>query len=500
MKKVLFSLTLIALTTGISVCAQSNDVRVVSNPVRLANSTWPIFHANTNATAASPNRGPGDIQSAQIVSALTDQSRRRPNVSPWTVVAEPYPDGSQAVITTPNDGLAKYLLTDGTIEPVDFLSLDRQFFDFDWGILLLNNRLGIATEQKNNQFILFGDASNNPQSSLEVKARILIDESRYGKISAHFSLAPDGHLIALTDANLLIAIDLTRQSVIASTELPAGSGNSFHNSFPIDETGRIYLSAQTLMAAIDWNGQTFQMAWTAAYDMRGPGCEDKPNRLSAREEAIAVARGELCTGSGTTPTLLGDRNTGVVVIVDGHAPRNNLVAFWRDQPPANWQALSNPVHPDQRLNSQVAGVLALPLSTPEGDGYTAENSPAALGNAIIVAQWAGFRPRLDSPRGVQRVDWNPFTQQLELIWTNPEIHFNGVPTIACTESNLCRTYGMGRYGRTYEYTSLDLATGVETGRVNLGRQQNVLDQGNNHAVAADGSIIYSGRFSMVRVE
>lgn len=253
------------------------------------------------------------------------------------------------------------------------------------------------------------------------------------------------------------------------------------------------------MAAIDWNNQDFKLAWTAAYDMRGPGCEDTPVNQSARSEVIAVARGERCTGSGTTATLIGDPETGVIVIVDGHAPQNNLVAFWRDTPPLDWQALTDPVRPNQRLHSQVAGVFSLPFSTPEGDGYTAENSPAALGNAVVITQWAGFRPNRNPPKGVQRVDWNPVKRHFELIWTNPDIHFNGVPTIACA-AGLCHTYGMGRYGRNYEYTSLDFETGKESGRINLGRQPDVLDQGNSHAIAADGSIVYSGQFAMVRVK
>lgn len=500
-QKILLLLALIAISANADVRAQHrNDQPLsISRPVQLANSTWPIFHANTRATAVSPNHGPGDVQTAQTVPALTNRRRRRPNVSPWTVMAEPYPDGSQAVITSPNNGLAKYLIENDSLKPVSFLPLDRRFLDFDWGILLLNNGLGVATEQKHNRFVIFGDSYDSPEALLEIKARIPIDKHRYGKISAHFSLAPDGHLIALTDANKLIAVDLTRQIAIASFDLPPESGTSFHNSFPIDKTGRIYLSTQTLMAAIDWNGENFELSWTATYDMRGPGCEDTSVNQSLAREVIAVARGELCTGSGTTPTLIGDAKTGVVVIVDGHAPQNNLVAFWRDTPPTDWQALSDPVRPEQHLHPQVAGVFALPLSTPEGDGYTAENSPAALGNAFVVAQWAGFNPDRNPPKGVQRVDWNPAKRHFELIWTNPTIHFNGVPTIACTEGR-CRTYGMGRYGRDYKYTSLDFETGEESGRINLGRQQDVLDQGNNHAVAADGSIVYSGQFAMVRVK
>ena len=101
---------------------------------------------------------------------------------------------------------------------------------------------------------------------------------------------------------------------------------------------------------------------------------------------------------------------------------------------------------------------------------------------------------------MQRVDWLPGARRFELIWANPDVHFNGVPTIACARPDNCQAYGMGRYGSRYAYTSLSFDTGVETGRIDLGRSDQVLDQGNNHAVAADGSIVYSGRHVMVRIE
>ncbi|MEM9233025.1 MAG: hypothetical protein AAGA69_02160 [Pseudomonadota bacterium] len=466
----------------------------------LADTTWPIYHANTRATASVPGTGPGDVIRAQSVPSLTN-SRRRPNVSPWTVMGEVYADGSQPVITTPNNGVAKYLIENGMLKPVHFLPLDREILDFDWGIMLLEGGIGVTTEQKRDRFVVFGDEiPGDPYSPLEIKKTIPVDRARYGALTAHMSLAPDGHMIALTDAGKLIAIDLIRGRVIADTDLPSGGGVSFHNSFPIDETGRIYLAAQAMVAAIDWTGGNFSLAWTAVYDMRGPGCENVDNDRPLREEAISVARGQLCTGSGTTPTLLGGPREGVLVLVDGHAPQNNLVAFWRDQPPTDWKPLTDPTGRTATLDRQVAGVFALPYSTPEGQGYTAENSPAAYQYGVVVAQWAGFRPKRRSPKGVQRVDWNPSARRFELRWANPRIHYNGVPTIACQRGRECRTYGMGRYGRDYAYVSLDFETGRETARISLGRDDAILDQGNNHAVAADGSIVYSGRYEMVRVE
>lgn len=467
----------------------------------LAPTTWPIYHADTYATASSRDRGPGSVTTAQAIDALGPARARRPNVSPWTVMAEPYADGSQAVFTTPNRGVAKYLIRNDRLEAIDFLELDRDYFDFDWGILLLDNGLGIVTEQKRERFVVFGDERpGDPDSLLEIKGAIPVDEARYGDLNSHFTLAPDGRLIVLTEAEKLIAIDLQRQEVIAEFDLPAEAGTSFHNSFPIDEAGRLYLSTQTLMAAVDWTGERFEMAWTADYDMRGSGCEDVSADQSRRQEVIAVARGQTCTGSGTTPSLIGDPETGVVVIVDGHAPQNNLVAFWRGEPPANWRALPDPTNRRDALDRRVAGLIVLPYSTPEGDGFTAENSPAVLENSIVIAQWAGFRPGRRAPKGVQRVDWDAEGRALELVWSNPDAHFNGVPTVACRRrGNDCHAYGMGRYGAEYAYVSLDLATGRETGRIPLGDSNETLDQGNNHAVADDGSVVYSGRSRMVRV-
>lgn len=474
--------------------------QVVAAPPRnpfLAASSWPIFHADTYASAAAAS-GPGPARTAQIVPALT-APLAPVYVSPWTVYGARYADGSQPVITTPNNGVAKYLVTPGGLEPVDFLRLERDPDDFDWALLVRANGEAVVTEKLANRIVLVGDARpGDPRSPLEVKRRIPIDRARYGGLTAHFSLAFDGTLIALTDANRLIAVNLASGTVTASFDLPSDSGASFQNSFPIDETGRLFVAAQSLTVAVDWTGSGFRLAWRAPYDMRGPGCENVPPNRPVEEERIAVALGEPCTGTGTTPTLIGTPSEGIMVIVDGHQPANNLVAFWRGEPPADWTALPDPARLGQFLDRRVAGVFALPFSTPNGEGFTAQNSPAARGNAVIVAQWAGFRPDATPPSGVQRVDWLPAERRFALVWANPDVLFNGVPTIAC-RAGACAAYGMGRYGNRYAYTSLDFATGAESGRIDLGASDDVLDQGNNHAVADDGSIIYAGRRTLVRV-
>ena len=471
----------------------------LENP-RLAASNWPIYHGNRNSTGASPRIGPGAVSQAETVDGLTSRRIRPAAVSPWTLAGERYRDGSQPIFTSPMDGVGKYLIQDGRLEQVDFLKLQRGLIDFDWALLVLAGNLAVVTEQKRDRFTIVGDARpGDPRSPLEVKKRIPVDRETYGQLTAHHSLAPSGHLIALTDDSKLLAVDLAAGRVAAAFDLSQVGGYNYHNSFPIDDGGRIYLAAQQEVIAVDWDGRSFDLAWKAAYDMRGPGCEDTPEDRPFREEAMAVSRGEPCTGSGTTPTLLGGRED-VLVLVDGHSPANNLLAFWRDRPPAGWQPLDDPTGRTDKLDPRVAGVIALPHSTPDGDGFTAENSPAALDFGVFIAQWAGLDPKARSPRGVQRVDWNPATRSFALKWANPNVQVNGVPLVACaSERRDCHAYGMGRYGREYVYTSIDWETGRITGRVPLGSDDAVLDQGNGNAVADDGSILYHGRHKIVRV-
>jgi hypothetical protein len=466
------------------------------NP-HLAPSTWPIYHANNSATASALDTLPVDPVAFDAVDNLTSRRFGRGNVSPWTVLRPPTPDGRQVVLTSPVNGVGKYVIEGGRLRAVDFLPLERRFLDFDWGILLLADGTALVTEKQHNRFALVGDAGDDPLSPLRVVRRMPIDEQRHGRLTAHFTMSYDGVVVALTEKPALVALDPRTGRVLATMDLSQGQGLTTHNSFPIDERGRMYFVGQRAMFAVDWDGRGFRLAWRAPYDMRGPGFEGAHDR-SKRRDVIGVARGEAGTGSGTTPTLIGDARTGVVVVVDGHSPQNHLVAFWRDEIPAGWQPLPDPSDPAKTLDPRVAGVIALPHSTPEGEGHTAENSPAALGNAVVVAQWAGFRPDGTPPRGVQRVDWNPRERRLELVWANADVHINGVPTIARGPDGP-RVVGMGREGERYVYSVLDLGTGRVVRRIDLGSDDAVLDQGNSHAVAADGSIIYGGKGKVVRL-
>jgi hypothetical protein len=491
------------ITTLVALLIIALPGRLVAQPPQppvnshLAQSTWPIYHANNYASASVLSTPPIDPVAFQTVGNLTHRRFVAGNVSPWTVLRAPAADGSQVVLTSPVNGVAKYIIEKGRLQGVSFLQLDRRFLDFDWGILLLADGSALVTEKQHNRFAVVSDERADPRSRLTVVRRIPIDAEKYGTITAHFTIGYDGTVIALTEKPTLIAIDPRAGRILASLDLPKELGLTTHNSFPIDERGRMYFVGQQVMFAIDWNGQAFQTSWQSPYNMRGPGFENEQGRGKIRD-VIAVARGEAGTGSGTTPSLIGDPKTGVVVVVDGHSPKNHLVAFWRDAIPADWKPLPDPYDPKKKLDRRVAGVFALPHSTPDGKGHSAENSPAVLGNAVVIAPWAGFKPDGTPPKGVQRVDWNPETRKLQLVWANPDVHINGVPTIGRGLTGP-RVFGMGRDGESHVYSVLDLGTGQLVRRIDLGQDDAVLDQGNSHVIAADGSIIYGGKKKIVRL-
>jgi len=491
-KQALTSACFISLLGAVMIGSALAQPAPVKNPY-LANSGWPIFHQGAYAQAS------GDFEAPRPNSQLSVQFQENASggTSPWTVLAEPYSDGSQAVIGSTRQGLVKRLVKGESFEQVSFLPLPRQRSDFDWNVLVLATGEIVSTSRRDNTFYFVDDTSSDcPSCELEVKRTIVVPKE-IGQITIQFALSYDGYLIVLLEDSRLAAVSLKTGEVEAIHDLAVSDDAvSFHNAFPIDETGRLYISSQEVMTAVDWTGDSFQPAWRAAYDFRGPGCQPLRRRGERRRgrtrlrEAIRVARGLRCTGSGTTPSLIGNPNSGVVVTVDGHAPRNRLVAFWRGNIPPDWEGLPNE-------EPRVAAIMPLPYSTPEGAGFTAENSPAVLGNSVFVAQWAGLAPSCDPVSGVQRVDWDLGDRKFDLVWANEAVHFNGIPTVSARTKLV---YGSGRVGCAYHYRGLDIETGEILLDHRLGEDARYLDQGNQHTIAADGSIVFSSRHGIVRIK
>ncbi|MEO1399848.1 MAG: hypothetical protein AAFV72_01180 [Cyanobacteria bacterium J06635_1] len=450
----------------------------------LADSPWPVYHLNSYAQASTHLRGPepGDLLAVETV-----QPWLMGGVSPWTLISEQYPNGERVAWGATTTHVFKLSIDD------DFSVIDRHRIDFNpfsvhWNLILLAGNQVLVPDPGERKFYLYGEADpSDPNSEIVLEDTFELPEDVLGS-SAHVNVAYDGWTIFTTDEGYVGAIspDFDEYRVL---ELPQDEGEiNYHNAFSIDEEGGIYIVTTDRMLRVNWQNQELSLGWEVPYDFRGPGCEDI-NRGPIRE-LFAALLGETCTGSGTTPTLMGVEGMDELVLVaDGHSPNNNMVALWRDQIPDDWVGL--PGH-DRR----VAAVVPLPYSTPDGEGFTAENSPVAWGYDIAIAQYNGLTLDSDPLNGVQKLRWSPESRTLDLVWSTDTVNFNNVLTYS-DGSDL--VYGTGRQDANYYFWGLDWETGEIALEVPLGDSADFTNQGNQITLNEDRSIVFGAGTGAVQI-
>ena len=457
---------------------------VPPNPF-LMRSPWNSFHRNGYAQASTPFRGlePNDDVEVQFRSGQADRA------SSWTILSEKYPNGERVVWGNTSTFVFKALVKDGEFEIVAEKRINFNRLGFDWNIIVFRDGGVIISESNKRIFRRYEETDRrDPRSPIRLAASWEIPEEILGK-SAHVNASYDGWVILLTDKNYIVALkpDFSDYRYFRIDQIEGDS--NIHNSFPVDENGNIFLVSTKAMTSVRWDGSSFSMNWRVPYNFRGPGCPDRA--ASDFIEAVRVLRGERCTGSGTTPTLMGRgaSEDKLVLVVDGHAPKNNMVAFWRGAIPSDWQGIPG-------YDRRVAAVTPLPFSTPDGEGFTAENSPTAWGYDIATAQWNGFSPDCNPLNGVQKLRWNPQTRKLNVVWAKAQVQMNGVLTYS-KGSNL--VYSSGRRNCTYYYWGLDWETGEIKVEIPMGTDERFSDQGNQSTINDDRSIIYGSARGIVRL-
>jgi hypothetical protein len=175
------------------------------------------------------------------------------------------------------------------------------------------------------------------------------------------------------------------------------------NSIAIDDKNGIYVVTSVNMHKLVWTGTALSVseregAWSSPYDVMAEG------------EAIAM--GAASHGSGTTPSLLGfgDDEDKLVVISDGNRDNAQIVAFWRDDIPAEFKQKPH------TLSRRIADQIPFRLSK-----TTVEASPVVYGNGVLVVNSTYPEPgpiSLDlisnaflagttrkPPQGIQKYEW-----------------------------------------------------------------------------------------------
>ncbi len=151
----------------------------------------------------------------------------------------------------------------------------------------------------------------------------------------------------------------TQQGIVGTLDRDSGAirvthlptGEEVTNSVSTDETGGMYVVSTHALYRLDASASGAPgVTWREAYDR---GSKEKPGNLSQ--------------GSGTTPTLLGDR---WVAINDNADPQTNVVVYDRRK------GVSDRLHCTQPVLSPNAG--------------TTENSLVAAGNSFIIENNYGY--------------------------------------------------------------------------------------------------------------
>ncbi len=146
------------------------------------------------------------------------------------------------------------------------------------------------------------------------------------------------------------------------------------NSICIDEKNGIYVVTSRRMLKLAWDGKRLSTeekdgGWESGYEW------------IPDEEALAA--GSISRGSGTTPTLMGfgDDSDKFVVIADAARSGTNLVAFWRDEIPADFK--QKPGTKSRRIADQAR----IDISQ-----LTIEPSPNVLGYGVAVINGSYPKP------------------------------------------------------------------------------------------------------------
>jgi len=300
----------------------------------------------------------------------------------------------------------------------------------------------------------------------------------------------DGHIAAAAPGALVVLDrDLNVKSYVAFP------GEAVDNNIAIDERNGIYVVTSRRMLKVIWSGQKLSTdekdgAWESGYEW------------IPDEEALAA--GSISRGSGTTPTLMGFGNDPdkFVVIADAARSGTNLVAFWRDDIPADFQ--QKPGTKSRRIADQARIEISQ---------ITIEPSPNVLGYGAAVINGSYPKPvkypgapnaftagvTRPAPLGVQKFIWNPKTRQFDKAWVNREVDNSDimVPVVSAATGLM---YCAHKENGDYQYVALDWMTGELKERWIFPDDSRVWNAfGGITTILEDGDLLIGGAFGIKRV-
>jgi len=468
----------------------------------LADSSYPIGHGNAAQQDSVPQAGPGGpgrpLEPSEIAWAPVGPAHFGASTS------SPYPNGRRVLWSNGLDRIVK-------IDHDDFRVLATWYFagaqryteeeaeasiaGFDRsnsGIGAIARAFGEARKlrdlsgvytlldaenvyyigDKSGVITAYGDSvPGDPASPIEKRAEFRLPPEITGLLIG-MNMTFDGWLLVATEHGYLVALkrDFSEHRVVrllhseGAEEKASGPGYGWiRNGFAVDESGGIYVASQEHQHKVVWTGEMLTTdealgAWTAAY----------PNAWGH--------------GTGATPSLMGFGDEDRFVVITDGSHVMNVVLFWRDAIPSDWQAL--PGAPDRRI----AGMLPANMGDPALEAIQSEQSVVVAGTGALVVNnaprnvpwylpkrargllvgYLGSSPEYQ-PFGVQKFAWNPRARRLEQAWVNREISSPSCVPIASYASNL--VYLIGARNNRWTLEALDWDTGLPAFHYEIGGQR-----------------------------
>ena len=270
-------------------------------------------------------------------------------------------------------------------------------------------------------------------------------------------------------------------------------GEAVDNNIAIDAKG-IYVVTSKRMLKAAWNGKKLSIdekdsGWSAGYNNMDP--------------KIAIEKGAISRGSGTTPALMGfgDDEDKLVIIADADEKGTNLVAYWRDEIPADFKQKPGTV------SRRIAGQISITISF-----LTIEPSPNVLGYDVAVLNTSYPDPvkanpwgnallsglTRKPPLGVEKFIWNPGKNRFERSWTNYQVDNSdiGVGVISMPNRML---YTVHRDAGKGVLVGIDWDTGIMKETWRMPTDSAIWGSyGNIISFAPDGDMLAGGLFGIKR--
>lgn len=319
---------------------------------------------------------------------------------------------------------------------------------------------------------------NDPKKGLEVKYRFDVS-----KLIPASEVAPGIKRINMVGMNMTydghIVIGAVNGVAVIDRELKGpGKFYSFKdtelctNSMAVDEKNGIYVATGSKTPKGD--GMMRKLVWTGSEisDKESDGAWISPYNGGDWPPAIKAG-----TGAGSTPTLMGfgEDEDKLVLITDGQN-RMNLVAFWRDAIPESHQQKQG------AKSRRIAGFIPIKAGLPEDKPWIQSEQ------TIVVNGWGAFLvnnlideghpdriidvmtvgPLHPGPKGMERVEWNPTTNEFSSVWTRNDVVSTSMVPLVTSGSNMVLVNGYTAE-KGWEITGLDWNTGKNRTRVEFGQ-------------------------------